>query len=1078
MKITLLTLTANLLFSLCTLTAQGDSTYLYNYEKYGSLIGLPHITPKGDIIQLATKKIDDSKKYDNHILVRDSLGYFKKLLRLELPETTRLIRFIGQEKDKFYLIGEYKVPDSCCDKVRFVALVNQKGKILWMTKIAIPSLSQNYTEYGLTDEGDLLLVVPIIAEGAYARKDFERWEIHKIDVKGNLVWKQVISNEYDHLPGNIITQKDNIYLGIVRENDRGTLPIEGYVYKLNNQGEILKIDTLSKQMEWSGKITLHTKPNGFFAHFARSGRASVLIFFNSIGERIRDLKFREAIEPMVVEGKLYGFRRNYRFQIKEDNQLGDFGTTSWRGNYPVAYKDGRFYSVLSSGELTVFNTNGTITYGKSTYQNPPMPYREADYSTLTKFELPQLLTDNNLGKVDELFLVDINGDGWKDLFLVNGSEYMQWYAGDGKGGFLPEPKYVGSPKKLLERNAQASYIGVAIGDVNQDRLPDIVFTLFDVAHTPTIFWYKNLGKGRFSERQPLSNAIEADRLFIVDLDQDGENEVISTSKLMDGMFYHELGNASDWGKSFINLKINANVYFLDMDHDGDLDVFTFNQYGDKKVGYFENPSSLMQEWDFVDWGDFSKQSTATGAFQSSESKDTLSIAKRAKAILIGSDTLMQFYDYPSFIKLYDFNGDGQNDVFTVEVDRGPVIGINDNGKIIETKLYEFGGNSNLGKEFNVNLDQDLEYELIYYRYNQQYIFGLDRTTDERIVAAPQFSSLGDGFIHDINQDGLEDLVLDITNQSVNGKTVAFLQQENGVSVEQNAILQKNLPLGGKTLYIGNLVNSAKNFTDVLTHGKTTSELLWYRYTPKGDEYIRELVDSIHFDNAIFNARIMDFNNDGKLDLFLQEEKSRRTAYWLVIQNNRFSSPKLVKGLPEDYYFQFKPAPSDLDSVNIICLNYSSYRSLVVAYNMTNEGKLTNRVELGSIKAGIKHFWLHDLDRNGYTDILLPGEKKFYWLQNTDRGFAAQSLPMGTYYSSLMYDFDEDGDLDFFDFQQSSYGYRENVDGKGLFADRQVLGKIHDAKFNRHHYLFDVNNDGKKDIVVGIQGGGIVYSLKK
>ncbi len=106
-----------------------------------------------------------------------------------------------------------------------------------------------------------------------------------------------------------------------------------------------------------------------------------------------------------------------------------------------------------------------------------------------------------------------------------------------------------------------------------------------------IAWYENDGNGNFITHTITTNANGAESVFAVDVDGDGDIDVLSSSQLDNRIAWYE--NNGD--ENFIAHTITTNadgaisVYAVDVDGDGDIDVLSASE-NDNNIVWYENLS--------------------------------------------------------------------------------------------------------------------------------------------------------------------------------------------------------------------------------------------------------------------------------------------------------------------------------------------------------------------------------------------------------------------------------------------------------------------------------------------------------
>jgi hypothetical protein len=215
---------------------------------------------------------------------------------------------------------------------------------------------------------------------------------------------------------------------------------------------------------------------------------------------------------------------------------------------------------------------------------------------------------------------DLDGDGRTDLLVAAfGHLEGELYWLDASGG-----------KHVLR--AEPGCLDTFIGDLTGDGLPDVV-ALFAQGREG-LFLYRNLGQGRFEERQLLGfPPVQGSSSFeLVDFDQDGHLDVLYTAgdnadhNPMTKKRYHgvylfmgdgQLGFTQRWFYP-VNGAYAARAH--DFDGDGDLDIAAIAYFADNAKQpeeaflYFENggdlalrpysmPAARHGRWAVMDTGD-------------------------------------------------------------------------------------------------------------------------------------------------------------------------------------------------------------------------------------------------------------------------------------------------------------------------------------------------------------------------------------------------------------------------------------------------------------------------------------------
>ncbi|MFC2107281.1 FG-GAP-like repeat-containing protein [Bacteroidota bacterium] len=143
------------------------------------------------------------------------------------------------------------------------------------------------------------------------------------------------------------------------------------------------------------------------------------------------------------------------------------------------------------------------------------------------------------------------------------------------------------PILISNRNCPAT---VFAGDLDNDGDNDVISTSY---WDGIIYWYKNIdGYGNFGQEQIITDSADgATCIKICDVDGDKDNDVISASWIDNKIAWYENtdGNGSFGDQQIISTStIEAHyVYACDIDGDMDIDVLSAS-YGDNKIAWYEN----------------------------------------------------------------------------------------------------------------------------------------------------------------------------------------------------------------------------------------------------------------------------------------------------------------------------------------------------------------------------------------------------------------------------------------------------------------------------------------------------------
>lgn len=212
--------------------------------------------------------------------------------------------------------------------------------------------------------------------------------------------------------------------------------------------------------------------------------------------------------------------------------------------------------------------------------------------------IPHII-DNNLGSAFELFVEDINGDGWLDVAVT--AQYptsmVVWYQ------CPANPENVLSKwNKIIVENYLYDAFGVHIADIDDDGDNDLVVT---ARYSNKVYWYRNndittpgTGDGTSLQRFTIDSSFSyAAGVWVEDIDDDSDLDVVvgsgSWSSGSGVVWFEAPANPTgSWTKHNIDTSARYiyDVHAADIDNDGNPDVIAASYY-DRFLRWFEAPDN-------------------------------------------------------------------------------------------------------------------------------------------------------------------------------------------------------------------------------------------------------------------------------------------------------------------------------------------------------------------------------------------------------------------------------------------------------------------------------------------------------
>ena len=176
---------------------------------------------------------------------------------------------------------------------------------------------------------------------------------------------------------------------------------------------------------------------------------------------------------------------------------------------------------------------------------------------------------------------------WTCYRLLTSDDKIAWYENDGAS----DPSFTA---RTITTSADAAY-SVFAADVDNDGDIDVLSASLN---DDKIAWYESDGAAdpSFTARTITTSADGAVSVFAADYDNDGDMDVLSASYNDDKIAWYENDGASDPSFTARTITTSADgarsVYAVDIDNDGDMDVLSAST-NDDKIVWYENGLSAF-----------------------------------------------------------------------------------------------------------------------------------------------------------------------------------------------------------------------------------------------------------------------------------------------------------------------------------------------------------------------------------------------------------------------------------------------------------------------------------------------------
>lgn len=194
-----------------------------------------------------------------------------------------------------------------------------------------------------------------------------------------------------------------------------------------------------------------------------------------------------------------------------------------------------------------------------------------------------------------VYAIDIDSDGDIDILTTDQeNDKISWYENDGSENFTEHAinNYDTDGYNTGEEGDADGANGVYAIDIDGDGDTDVLSTSYNDGK---VAWYENDGSENFSQNVITTSSNYASDIIAIDIDGDGDIDVLSASGYDAKVAWYENDGSQNFTEHTITSSATgANiVHALDLDRDGDIDVVSRD--GNTSVWFENNGSGSFTE---------------------------------------------------------------------------------------------------------------------------------------------------------------------------------------------------------------------------------------------------------------------------------------------------------------------------------------------------------------------------------------------------------------------------------------------------------------------------------------------------
>jgi len=638
----------------------------------------------------------------------------------------------------------------------------------------------------------------------------------------------------------------------------------------------------------------------------------------------------------------------------------------------------------------------------------------------------QNIISTNTDHAQSVFSADIDGDGDNDVVSASwNDDKIAWYENtDGQGTF--------GPQQIITTSADGAF-SVFCSDLDGDGDNDAISAS---SNDHKIAWYENLdGSGQFGAQQVLSsNALYAISVFSVDLDNDGDNDVLSASLSDDKIAWYE--NTDGFGtfgpEQIISIDVDGAgaVFAADLDGDGDFDVLSASHY-DNKIAWYENIDGLANFGpqqiitvnagyastiycaDFDNDGDID---VVSGSYEDNEVcwyENTNGQGSFGPQQIITSDAKGAWSVFCA-----DLDNDGNSDVLSASLNDDKIAWYENSdgqGNFGPQQLITASANE-ARSVYGADLDGDGDNDVLSASFDDDKIAWYENTDGQGTFGPQQIiTTSADGafsvFSTDLDGDGDNDVL----SASEDDDKIAWYENLDGSGTFE---IRQSISVGANAaMCVFSIDLDGDEDNDVLSASYIDNKICWYENIDgQGNFGTQQIISTSALDAiSVFST---DLDGDGDNDVLSASFADNKIAWYENIHGSgTFSSQRIITtnaiGARAVY-------SADLDGDSDYDVLSASYSDNKIAWyeNIDGQGLFGHQQVITTSAGGAGCVFSADLDGDGDNDVLSASlsDDKIAWYENTDGlgSFGPQQIittSANGARSVFSIDLDGDGDYD-------------------------------------------------------------------
>mgnify|MGYP001494397528 CR=1 FL=1 len=505
-----------------------------------------------------------------------------------------------------------------------------------------------------------------------------------------------------------------------------------------------------------------------------------------------------------------------------------------------------------------------------------------------------------------VFAADLDSDG--DMDIISASTFddkIAWYVNDGS----ENPSWTTSIITIDADGARSVFAADMDGDGDLDIVSASTWD-------DTIAWYENSGGATptFTASNIATNADGAEHVFVADMDDDGDMDILSASSEDDTIAWYENNGAANPSWSSFNIATNADgancVFAADMDNDGDLDIISASR-NDNTIAWYENDGNANPSWSASDI--YTEAEGAESVFAADMDNDgdmdIVSVTYQGSTLAWyendGADdpswtvsTIAGDVSYGKGVFVEDIDNDGDMDIVTASLVEDKIALYTNDGASDPTWAGSTIATSADGAidVFVADMDGDGDLDVLSASNEDDAIAWYENTADftfEPGWTASDIATNADGaysvFAADMDNDG----DIDILSASIMDHTIAWYENDGNADPSWIAADIATSADYARSVYAADMDNDGD--MDVLSASGGDDTIAWYEND--AGEKPPVLVDyNVNPSPALYGEEVYFYSNFSDADGYIVQHNWESDIDGFLSNHGNFSTDDLSAGL--------------------------------------------------------------------------------------------------------------------------------------------------------------------------------------